>query len=138
MNLDLSRAGQMPVSQTEAEDAKPIYSAYIPVGILALIQVATVIWLDQQPGPANPNRVKCRAYNRDVPVRSGPGPGFIFSVRVIRSRSDPMLPVPFRSRSQNFSSPGNPVRVGYYVTQPVSGPSFIFFLGFASMFFAYN
>ena len=80
---------------------------------------------------------------RDVLVRSGPGPGpgFIFSVRVIRSGSENMIPDPFRSGSQNFSGPGNLVRVGSYVTRPVSGPGFIFCRsgpGFPAIFFAYN
>ena len=78
---------------------------------------------------------------RGVLGRAGPGPGFIFSVRVIRAGSENMIPDPFRSGSQNFSGPGNPVRVGSYVTRPFSGLGFIFCrsgLGFPAIFFAYN
>ena len=85
--------------------------------------------------------VRCGPGPGPVRVRSGPGPGFIFSVRVVRSGSENLIPDPLRSGSQNFSGPGNPVRVGSYVTRPVASPGFIFCWSvpcFPAIFFVYN
>ena len=66
---------------------------------------------------------------RDVPVRSGPGLGFVFPVRVVPSGPGPIGPGPIRSGSQNFFGPGFHLRSGFHI---FFGP------GFPTIFLAYN
>ena len=59
--------------------------------------------------------VRKLCFDRDVPVRSGPGLGFVFPVRVVPSGPVPIGPGPIRSGSQFFSGPGFHLRSGFHI-----------------------